>query len=146
LILTVFEQELGAMLAPLRALEAQVGIGTPRGNLVEATKALQKFHAKVVPMLCSMFAEADLLAGFQETLAARQKGPHGAVGRLAAYVRAEQDAGRVSGSVDADFAGAALMAGSFFGAFQRSLLGQMLPALTPARLVESLLPEQGARD
>jgi AcrR family transcriptional regulator len=141
LILTVFDQELVAMLTPLRALESRVGIGTTRGNLVEATKALHRFHVRVVPMLCSMFAEGDLLAGFQETLAARQKGPHGAVARLAGYIRAEQDAGRVSDSVDAEFVGGALMAGSFFSAFQQALLGQTLAALAPARLVEALVPE-----
>jgi len=139
LILTVFEQRLREMLVPLKALEQQVGQATPRANLLEATAALRKFHNQVVPMLCSMFAEADLLAGFRGSLAARQKGPHGAVGRLAAYITAEQRAGRVDRGVDPGFVAATLMAGSFFAAFHRALLGQTLAALAPDRLVDELL-------
>ena len=139
LILTVFEQRLREMLVPLKALEQQVGQATPRANLLEATVALRKFHNQVVPMLCSMFAEADLLAGFRGSLAARQKGPHGAVGRLAAYITAEQHAGRVDRGVDPEFVAATLMAGSFFAAFHRALLGQTLTVLAPDRLVDELL-------
>ena len=139
LILTVFEQRLREMLVPLKALEQQVGQATPRANLLEATAALRKFHNQVVPMLCSMFAEADLLAGFRGSLAARQKGPHGAVGRLAAYITAEQRAGRVDRGVDPGFVAATLMAGSFFAAFHRALLGQTLAVLAPDRLVDELL-------
>lgn len=143
LILTVFEQRLREMLAPVKALEQKVGQASPRTNLLEATAALRKFHNQVVPMLCSMFADADLLAGFRENLAARQKGPHGAVGRLAAYVTAEQQAGRVDRKVDPEFVAATLMAGCFFGAFHRALLGQTLGALAPDRLVDELLAGRG---
>jgi len=136
LILTVFEEALREMLTPMHELEEQVGSGTPRENLLRAMKALQRFHTRVVPMLCSMFADAGLLAAFRATLAERQKGPRGAVGRLARYIRAEQAQGRIAEAVDADFAGAMLMAGSFFGAFHGALLGGGLRALTAARLVE----------
>jgi len=139
LILTVFEQRLSEMLIPLRVLEEQAGSGTPVENLLRAVKAIQTFHARVVPMLCSMFADEDLLAGFRDTLAVRQKGPQGAVGRLARYVRAEQALGRISETIDAEFAAAMLMAGSFFGAFHRALLGGSLPALGAARLVEEVI-------
>lgn len=139
LILTVFERRLGEMLIPLKALERKVGHASPGENLVDATAALRRFHDKVVPMLCSMFAEADLLAGFRENLASRQKGPHGAIGRLAAYLHAEQEAGRVDRGADPEFIAATLMAGSFFAAFHRALLGQTLGVLAPERMVKDLL-------
>lgn len=143
LILTVFERRLGEMLIPLKALENKVGHGNPGENLIAATAALRTFHDKVVPMLCSMFAEADLLAGFRENLASRQKGPHGAIGRLAAYLRAEQEAGRVNRRADPEFIVATLMAGSFFAAFHRALLGQTLGVLAPERMVKDLLASPG---
>lgn len=139
LILTVFEQRIGEMLIPLKALESKVGRGSPGENLIEATAALRRFHDRVVPMLCSIFAEADLLAGFRENLASRQKGPHGAIGRLRAYLRAEQEYGRVDRGADPEFIAATLMAGSFFAAFHRALLGQTLRVLAPEQLVNSLL-------
>jgi AcrR family transcriptional regulator len=139
LILAVFEQRLREMLVPLRELEQKVGYATPQENLLEAVAALRSFHKQVVPMLCSMFAEADLLAGFRESLAGRQKGPHGTVGRLAAYLAAEQQAGRVEHAIDPEFVAASLMAASFFWAFHRALLGQTLNALAPDRLIQELL-------
>jgi AcrR family transcriptional regulator len=145
LILTVFEQELAAMLTPLRALEEKVGTGTPRVNLTQAVTALQRFHGRVAPMLCSMFAEAELLEGFRRTLAARQKGPQGAMGRLASYIRAEQKLQRIAEEVDAEFVAAALMSGCFFAAFHRALLGQSLGALVADKLVAALVPEDKAR-
>jgi AcrR family transcriptional regulator len=139
LILTVFEHRLGEMLIPLRALEQKVGHADPGENLMHATAALRRFHERVVPMLCSMFAEADLLAGFRENLGSRQKGPQGAVGRLAAYIAAEQQTGRLDPGLDPEFVAATLMAGSFFAAFHRALLGQTLRVLAPDRLVGELL-------
>lgn len=142
LLLTVFEQRLREMLVPLKTLEQKVGHATPRTNLLEAITALRRFHKQIVPMLCSMFADEDLLAGFQESLAARQKGPYGAVGRLAAYLAAEQHAGRVDRSVDPEFVAATLMASSFFAAFHRALLGQSLRALAPERLLNELMSDR----
>ena len=144
LILTVFEEALGEMLTPLRALEEQAGTASPVENLQRVVMALQTFHARVVPMLCSMFAETDLLTEFRSTLADRQKGPHGAVSRIEGYIREEQARGRIAQGINAEFAAATLMAGSFFGAFHQALLGGSLPALSPKRLVEETV-ERGER-
>lgn len=139
LILTVFERALRDMLVPLRALELEVGTNTPAENLTRAVTALAAFHQRVVPMLCSMFAEAQLLQGFRETLAARQKGPGGAIGRVASYIRAEQAGSRIPPDIDPEFAGATLMAGSFFAAFHDALLGGSPKALRPERLVREAI-------
>lgn len=61
LLLTVLEQALPDMLIPLHALEEKIGEGTPQGNLAAAMRGLRKFHDRVTPMICSLFAEADLL-------------------------------------------------------------------------------------
>jgi AcrR family transcriptional regulator len=139
LILTVFEEALPEMLLPLHALDEKVGESTPRANLLQAFRGLQAFHERVTPMLCSLFAEADLLAGFRESLASGNKGPHGGVSRIARYIQAEQKTGRIAASVDADTAAATLMSASFFNAFTRALLGRSLPALSPSRLIDSVL-------
>lgn len=145
LILTVFERRLAEMLVPLRSLEARVGERTPQENVLEAIGSLRRFHGEVAPMLCSMFAEADLLRGFQQHLSDRQRGPVGAVGRLAAYIHAEQQAGRVGSEIDAEFVAAALMAGCFFAAFHQALLGHSLEVLAPDLLVDQLLPATKGR-
>ena len=139
LILTVFEEALPEMLVPLHALSEKVGTSTPRANLLQAFRGLQAFHERVTPMLCSLFAEADLLAGFRESLSSTNKGPHGGVSRIARYLQAEQEAGRISAAIDPDTAAATLMATSFFHAFTRALLGKEMPSLSPSRLIDSVL-------
>lgn len=135
LLLTVLEEALPEMLIPLHALEEKIGKGTPQSNLVGAMRGLQKFHGRVAPMISSLFAEADLLQGFRENLAARGKGPKGGLARIARYIREEQKLGRVPANVDADAAAGTLMSVSFFQAFTSALFENPLPALTHARII-----------
>jgi AcrR family transcriptional regulator len=139
LILTVLENALPEMLVPLKALADKVGTGTPKGNLLQAAKGLQAFHERAVPMVSSLFAEADLLQGFRETLLSHEKGPAGGIARIARYIQEEKRIGRIEESVDTDAVAAALMASSFFGAFTRALLGRSIIAASPARVIEILL-------
>jgi hypothetical protein len=75
------------------------------------------FHQRVVPMLCSFFADPQLLTAYRDSLTARNKGPHGAIARLQKYISAEQKLGRIHKSIDAETAATMLMASSFFKAF-----------------------------
>ena len=139
LILAVLEAALPAMLVPLHALDGKPGTATPKQNLLAAARGLQAFHDRVGPMLCSLFAEADLLAAFRTTLASRNKGPQDGMAHIARYIEAEQKLGRIAATVDAESAAATLMATSFFNAFTRTLLGRTRPGSSPARVVESIL-------
>jgi AcrR family transcriptional regulator len=145
LLLTVLEQALPDMLIPLHALEEKIGKGTPQGNLAAAMRGLRKFHDRVAPMICSLFAEADLLKGFRENLASRGKGPQGGLARIVRYIREEQKIGRVAEDVDAEPAAATMMSVSFFQAFTNALLGNPVPALTSARIVSSALRKDPSR-
>jgi hypothetical protein len=71
------------------------------------------FHQRVVPMLCSLFADPQLLTAYRDSLTARNKGPHGAIARLQKYISAEQKLGRIHKSIDAETAATMLMASSF---------------------------------
>ena len=139
LILAVLEAALPAMLVPLHALDSKPGSATPKQNLLAAMRGLEAFHNRVAPMLCSLFAEADLLAGFRAALTSRNKGPQGGVAHIARYIEAEQKLGRIPAGVDAETAAATLMAMSFFNAFTRALIGRTLPGVSAARVVESIL-------
>jgi len=139
LILTVLENALPEMLVPLHALGEQVGSGTPKANLLQAARGLQAFHQRVVPMLSSLFAEAGLLESFRESLVSREKGPQGGIARIARYLQEEKKIGRIPEPIDSEAVAAALMATSFFNAFTRAFLGRSIPAISPSRLIESLL-------
>jgi AcrR family transcriptional regulator len=128
LLLAVLEESLPDMLVPLRALEQSIGTRTPQQNLTSALRAVFAFHERVVPMLCGLFADPQLLTAYRESLTTRNKGPHGAIARLQKYISAEQKLGRIHQSIDAETAATMLMASSFFKAFVSKFFGTPTPS------------------
>ena len=128
LLLAVLEESLPDMLVPLRALEQSIGTRTPQQNLTSALRAVFTFHERVVPMLCGLFADPELLIAYRESLTTRNKGPHGAIARLQKYISAEQKLGRIHRSIDAETAAAMMMASSFFKAFVLKFFGAPTPS------------------
>ena len=135
LLLAVLEESLPDMLVPLRALEQSIGTRTPQQNLTSALRAVFAFHERVVPMLCSLFADLQLLIAYRESLTTRNKGPHGAIARLQRYISAEQSLGRIDKSIDAAIAATLLMASSFFKAFVLKFFGAPTPSAAVFRKV-----------
>jgi AcrR family transcriptional regulator len=128
LLLAVLEESLPDMLVPLQTLEQSIGTRTPQQNLSSALRAIFVFHERVVPMLCGLFADPELLKAYRESLTTRNKGPHGAIARLQKYISAEQKLGRIHKSVDAETAATILMASSFFKAFVSKFFGAPTPS------------------
>jgi AcrR family transcriptional regulator len=128
LLLAVLEESLPDMLLPLHALEESVGARTPQQNLVQALRAVFAFHQRVVPMLCGLFADPQLLTAYRDSLTTRNKGPHGAIARLKKYISAEQSLGRIHRAIDAETAATMLMASSFFKSFVSKFFGAPTPS------------------
>jgi AcrR family transcriptional regulator len=128
LLLAVLEESLPEMLLPLKALEQSIGSHTPQQNLTKSLRAVFAFHERVVPMLCGLFADPQLLTAYRESLTARSKGPQGAITRLQRYITAEQALGRIDKGVDAEIAATMLMASSFFKAFVSQFFGGPRPS------------------
>jgi AcrR family transcriptional regulator len=139
LLLAVLEQNLPAMLTPLHALEENVGRRTVERNLLTAMEGLLQFHGSTAAMLSSLFAEPELLARFRSELLTKAKGPKGAIGRIASYVRAEQQLGRIGQAIDPEVVASLLMSSSFFSSFTQMLTGQSLTALKGPILIQHLL-------
>ena len=130
LLLAVLEESLPDMLVPLRSLEQSIGFRTPQQNLVTSIRAIFAFHEHVVPMLCSLFSDPELLTAYRNSLTSRNKGPHGAMARLQKYISAEQALGRIRESVDTETAATMLMACSFFKAFVSKFFDTPPPSAT----------------
>jgi AcrR family transcriptional regulator len=128
LLLAVLEESLPDMLLPLKSLEQSVGTRTPQQNLTRALRAVFAFHQHVVPMLCGLFADPELLTAYRGSLTTRNKGPHGAIARLQKYISAEQTLGRIHRSIDAETAATMLMASSFFKTFVSKFFGTPTPS------------------
>ena len=128
LLLAVLEESLPDMLLPLKSLEQSIGTRTPEQNLTRALRAIFAFHERVVPMLCSLFSDPELLTAYRDSLTSRNKGPQGAIVRLQKYISAEQALRRIPESIDAETAATMLMAGSFFKAFVSKFFGVPTPS------------------
>jgi AcrR family transcriptional regulator len=143
LLLAVLEESLPDMLVPLKSLQKSIGMRTPQQNLVTALRAIFAFHERVAPMLCSLFADPQLLTAYRESLTTRNKGPHGAIARLQRYISAEQTLGRIHKSIDAEIAATMLMASSFFKSFVSKFFGGPTP--TPAVFTRLVAAAIGGR-
>ena len=128
LLLAVLEESLPDMLLPLKSLEQSIGTRTPEQNLTRALRAIFAFHERVVPMLCGLFADPQLLSAYRDSLTTRNKGPQGAIARLQRYISAEQSLGRTDKSIDAETSATLLMASSFFKAFVSKFFGVPTPS------------------
>lgn len=134
LILEVLNESLPAMLVPLHAVVQQAGKGTPERNLIAAIHGLMRFQMRVVPMLCSLISEPELLQRFRQSLANDGKGPQRGIATLANYIEQEQKLGRIDAMVDAKTAATILMASTLFHIFTAKIFGSTRP-LDARRLV-----------
>ena len=139
LLLAVLEQNLPAMLTPLRALEENIGKQTVERNLLSAMEGLQHFHNRMASVLSSLFSEPALLAKFRTELMTRAKGPGGAIAHITRYIRAEQQLGRIDASIDPEVMGSVLVSSSFFYSYTHLLTGQTLHGLAGPALIKQLL-------
>ncbi|WP_433242768.1 TetR/AcrR family transcriptional regulator [Streptosporangium sp. CA-135522] len=128
------------------ALHGKVGTGEVAGNLTAVAEAAITFYGGGFPMFASMFADPDTLAAHKEELQRHGVGPHKVNEAIAAYLRAEQQQGRLRPDADVQAA-----AGLLLGAcFQHAFLGHMstpghrddrqAAAAFARTLVESLAP------
>jgi AcrR family transcriptional regulator len=105
-------------------LPARAGSETVRAILTEVAQAALEFYDESVPMGGSIFADPDLLTRHRELLQERGAGPQRANELLAAYLRAEQELGRVRSDADIDTAAHLLLGAIFQRAYWRQFLGE----------------------
>lgn len=118
----------------LGTLAGRVGQGEVVDTLAEVAAAALAFYHQTFPMAASIFSEPRLLAAHRAALVDRGVGPQHVNSALAAYLRAEQAAGRVRADADPD-----AVAGLLLGAcFQRAFLNHLTDTTPPADLAETL--------
>lgn len=128
----IFVHVLKERLPPLSPLLDELTAGTDAGsragggagartveqNLTEVARRAARFYERSFPIAASLFAEPKLLRRHDEAMRSLGTGPHKPVEAVAAYLRAEREAGRVRAGADPE-AAAALLLGA---CSQRALL------------------------
>ena len=95
LILAVVLHQLGDFPEVLQGLPLQVGQNTVQKNLQRLLESAFAFHHRIAPLVCSLFADQELLARVRSMMHERSMGPGRTTSVIAAYLRAEQQLGRV---------------------------------------------------
>jgi hypothetical protein len=90
-----------------------VGQNTVQKNLETVLESAFAFHHRITPLVCSLFADQELLARVRSKMNERSMGPGRAAVAITAYLRAEQQLGRVSASADPETLSELMMAVSF---------------------------------
>lgn len=131
----------------LDELPARVGTADVEEVLAEVAADALAFYRETFPMGASLFSEPAVLAAHRAALGRLGAGPHVVVDAVAAYLAAERDTGRVSGTVDPRAAALLLLGACQMTAFLESFTGGPAPdddAATAAGLaraaVHGLLP------
>ncbi|MFI8190832.1 TetR/AcrR family transcriptional regulator [Streptomyces sp. NPDC085946] len=127
LFVRVLTERLPQLAPLLQGLTAEPGRGTLADNLTEIARRAALFYEQSFPIAASLYAEPRLRQRHEDAMREMGKGPHLPVEGLAAYLRAEQAAGRISADAD-PFAAASLLLGA---CVQRAFAYEMSPGGRP---------------
>ena len=113
LILSVVMHGVGEFREVLESLALQVGQNTVQKNLERVLDSAFHFHHRIASLVCSLFADRQLLARVRSIMNERCIGPGRTASILADYLRAEQRLGRIGAGALAEAAAELLLATSF---------------------------------
>jgi AcrR family transcriptional regulator len=127
LFVTVLSERLPKLGPLLSELTREPGAKSVEENLTEIAREAALFYEQTFPMAASLYAEPQLKRRHEEALREMGTGPHRPIQGLDAYLRSEQDAGRVSRDADT-YAAASLLLGA---CAQRAFAYDMAPDRKP---------------
>jgi AcrR family transcriptional regulator len=126
-------------IAKVISLPQRAGSESVRALLTDLARVGIAFYADAIPMGASIFADPELLARHRELLAVRGAGPQRANEAIAAYLRAEQDLGRVRADADPEAIAYLLLGAIYQRAYWREFLGDTASSEADDAFVASLL-------
>ncbi|MFB7711194.1 TetR/AcrR family transcriptional regulator [Streptomyces sp. NPDC056105] len=127
LFVTVLSERLPKLGPLLTELSEEPGAKSVEENLTEIAREAALFYEQTFPMAASLYAEPQLKRRHEEALREMGAGPHRPIQGLDAYLRSEQDAGRISRDADT-YAAASLLLGA---CAQRAFAYDMAPDRKP---------------
>jgi AcrR family transcriptional regulator len=127
LFVTVLNERLPKLGALLSTLIVDPGRAGVEENLTDIARHAALFYEQTFPMAASLYAEPQLKRRHEEAMREMHTGPHKPIEGLAAYLRTEQQAGRVSPDADT-YAAASLLLGA---CAQRAFAYEATPDRTP---------------
>ena len=127
IFVSVLKRNVAELSHVLQDLPLRVGQATVLENLSPVAEAAIGFHVKVAPLICSLFADQNLMSNIRRVMQERRIGPQRSLESLAAYISAEQRLGRVVSDVDAAAVAALILGVSFQTAVFHHFWGNRTP-------------------
>ncbi|AIV38716.1 TetR/AcrR family transcriptional regulator [Streptomyces sp. R1] len=124
LFIRVLSERMPRLTPLLRGLAAEPGRAPLEDNLTEVARQAALFYEQSFPIAASLYAQTQLKRRHDDAMRDLGTGPHLPIEGLAAYLRAEQAAGRVRADADT-FAAASLLLGA---CAQRAFAYEAAPA------------------
>jgi AcrR family transcriptional regulator len=126
LLREVVRSRLPVLADRLEDLSDQAGTATVRESLRRAALALASSCDEFVPLAAALFSDAELLVEQRRLYADDGAAPDHGAATLAAYLRAEQELGRVASAADVDAAARFLLDACLGEAFLDALLDRQV--------------------
>jgi AcrR family transcriptional regulator len=106
--------------------------------LLRLSKGIEAFLDQSLPVLTAAQSDVELRDSLAAYMEEHDLGPHRGVEALAAYIAAQQDAGRMRADVDAKAAATNLVASCFMRSYQRGMQGHGRGLPSPRASAEAL--------
>ncbi|NUK22535.1 TetR/AcrR family transcriptional regulator [Streptomyces lunaelactis] len=132
LFVTVLKERLPKLKPLLETLVAEPGERSVEENLIEIARQAALFYAQSFPIAASLYAEPRLKQRHDDAMRELGTGPHVPIRGLDAYLRTEQDAGRIRAGADT-YAAASLLLGA---CAQRAFAYDMTPDGKPPQSLD----------
>lgn len=139
LFVCMLSERLPQFVPLMKDLPDRVGSGTVTENLQDVARLALDFYEETFPMAASIFSEPGLVAAQRRGVRRSGAGPRRGQEAVAAYLRAEQEIGRVTPGTDPDGAAALLLGGCFYHAFLHNFAGEQPSAREQGQLAGALV-------
>jgi AcrR family transcriptional regulator len=133
----ILVQHLPPYLAALQTYTA--GSGALSSNLEGIALATMRYYRQLLPITAALFADTDLLGKYRELLHQIDGGPHTVFEVVAAYIREEQQLGRIGPDVPALTLAILLLGPCFQYEFTRQFTGDPPFQQTDEMFVQTLV-------
>ncbi|HET7268617.1 MAG TPA: TetR/AcrR family transcriptional regulator [Oleiagrimonas sp.] len=139
LFLCILRERLPTFIRQLIEFPGRAGSGTVQGNLREMAQTALAFYRQSIPLGASIVSEPALLDRQREVLREKNIGPHKANELFAAYLRAEQQSGRLDADADTESVAAAILGACFQRAYMAEILGREPSDTAPDAFIDKVL-------
>jgi AcrR family transcriptional regulator len=106
------------------SLPDQVGAGSVRDTLEQVAVAAMEFSRRVIPLAAGPLSDYELLVQLRRHFDEANTGPTRVFNAMGAYLRAEQERGRLSSAVSPEHVARLLFGACFTQAFVEALVGE----------------------